>query len=121
VIKTKEKQPLYIILFLILAGEAVFILPFVLARIFRPTFLEAFDINNFQLGTCFSIYGIVALFSYLFGGPLSDKYHPRYLMSIALILTAIGGIFLSTFPAYEYLKSYSDIGDLQLFCCFGQQ
>jgi sugar phosphate permease len=104
VIKTKEKQPLYIILFLILAGEAVFILPFVLARIFRPTFLEAFDINNFQLGTCFSIYGIVALFSYLFGGPLSDKYHPRYLMSIALILTAIGGIFLSTFPAYEYLK-----------------
>lgn len=103
-IQTKEKQPLYVILFLILAGEAVFILPFVLARIFRPTFLEAFDINNLQLGTCFSIYGIVALFSYLFGGPLADKYHPRYLMSVALILTALGGVFLSTFPEYNQLK-----------------
>lgn len=103
-IKTKDKQPLYIILFLILAGEAVFILPFVLTRIFRPTYLEVFDINNLQLGTCFSVYGIVAFFSYLFGGPLADKYHPRYLMSTALILTAIGGLFLSTFPEYTYLK-----------------
>ena len=37
---TREKQPIYILLFLILSGEAVFILPFVLARIFRPTYLE---------------------------------------------------------------------------------
>jgi len=121
VIKTKDKQPLYIILFLILAGEAVFILPFVLTRIFRPTYLEVFDINNLQLGTCFSVYGIVALFSYLFGGLLADKYHPRYLMSIALILTAIGGLFLSTFPEYRHLKSYSDIGDLQPFSYSGQR
>ena len=89
---------------LILAGEAVFILPFVLARIFRPTFLEVFAINNLELGTCFSIYGVIAFFSYLFGGPLADKYHPRYLMSIALILTALGGVFLSTFPEYNQLK-----------------
>lgn len=103
-IETKNKQPLFIILFLILAGEAVFILPFVLTRIFRPTYLEVFEINNLQLGTCFSVYGIIALFSYLFGGPLADKYHPRYLMSIALILTAIGGVFLATYPEYTHLK-----------------
>ncbi len=102
--KTKTKQSPYIIILLILSGEAVFILPFVLARIFRPTFLEAFDINNLQLGTCFSVYGLVALFSYLFGGHLADKFHPRYLMSLALILTAFGGIFLSTFPDYVQLK-----------------
>ncbi len=103
-LKSKSNQPKYIIILLILAGEAVFILPFVLARIFRPTYLETFGINNLQLGTCFSIYGIVALFSYLFGGPLADKFHPRYLISSSLILTALGGLYLATFPEYFHLK-----------------
>lgn len=100
----QTKQPAYIIILLILAGEAVFILPFVLARIFRPTYLETFNISNLQLGTCFSVYGIVALLSYLFGGPLADKFHPRKLMSVALILTALGGFYLATYPSYSQLK-----------------
>lgn len=99
-----KKQPFYIILILILCGEAVFILPFVLARIFRPTLLESLNINNEQLGYCFSTYGVVALLSYLFGGPLADKYHPRYLMSSALILTGLGGFYLATYPSYSSLK-----------------
>ena len=104
-IKTEEtKQPFYIILILILCGEAVFILPFVLQRIFRPTFLETFAINNEDLGYCFSVYGIVAFISYLFGGPLADKFHPKNLMSSALILTAIGGLYFSTYPEYTNLK-----------------
>ena len=102
--KSKKKQPVQVIILLILSGEAVFILPFVLARIFRPTYLEVFEINNLQLGTCFSIYGMVALFSYLFGGPLADRFHPRHLISTSLILTAIGGVYLSTYPEYSYLK-----------------
>lgn len=99
-----KKQPLYVILLLILAAEAIFILPFVLQRIFRPTFLETFAINNEDLGYCFSVYGIVALFSYLFGGPLADKFHPKNLMSVALILTALGGLYYATFPEYDELK-----------------
>ncbi len=35
---------------LIAAGEAVFALPFVLARVFRPTVLDAFGLTNLQLG-----------------------------------------------------------------------
>lgn len=93
-----QKQPLYVIILLIFAAEAVFILPFVLQRIFRTTFLESFDISQTQLGSCFSIYGIVALFSYLFGGPLADRYKPNMLMSVALILTGLGGIYLATYP-----------------------
>ena len=89
---------------LVLAGEAVFILPFVLARIFRPTFLATFQINNFEVGTCFSIYGVVALFSYLYGGPVADRFSPRKLMASALLLTALGGGFLATFPSYLGLK-----------------
>ena len=96
--QTKKISSIYLIVLLILAGEAIFILPFVLARIFRPTFLEVFSITNLQLGSCFSIYGIVALFSYLFGGPLADKFQLRYLMSIALLLTSFGGFYLATYP-----------------------
>lgn len=98
------KKPFYMILLLILAGESIFILPFVLARVFRPTFLDVFQLNNLQLGTCFSIYGIVAFFSYLFGGPLADKFKPRILITLALFLTAIGGLFMATYPSYFMMK-----------------
>lgn len=102
--QTTKKQPLYVIILLILAAEAIFILPFVLQRIFRPTFLETFAINNEDLGYCFSVYGIVAVISYLFGGPLADKFHPKNLMSVALVLTALGGLYYATFPEYGELK-----------------
>ncbi|MCK8480752.1 MFS transporter [Psychroserpens algicola] len=100
----KRTSPAYIILLLILAGEAVFILPFVLQRIFRPTFLDVFNINNEDIGYCFSVYGLVAFFSYLFGGPLADKFKPKNLMAAALILTALGGLYYATYPEYTYLK-----------------
>ena len=99
----KHKKPAYVIILLILAGESVFILPFVLQRIFRPTFLETFAITNLQIGSCFSVYGLVALFSYLFGGPLADKFKPHILMSVALMLTALGGFYLATYPSLKNL------------------
>ncbi|MBT8256469.1 MAG: MFS transporter [Bacteroidia bacterium] len=98
------KQPWHFIFLLILAGEAVFILPFVLARVFRPTVLDVFDLTNLELGTCFSIYGIVALVSYVFGGPLADRFPPRKLMATALILTALGGFVYAGNPSYTLLK-----------------
>ncbi|RXJ45874.1 MFS transporter [Gelidibacter gilvus] len=101
---SKSKRPLFIILLLIFAGEAVFVLPFVLARIFRPTFLEVFNINNLELGSCFSVYGVVAFISYFFGGSLADKYAPRTLMAVALFMTAIGGFYMATFPSYFAMR-----------------
>ena len=98
------KPPFHMILLLILAGESIFILPFVLARVFRPTFLDVFQLNNFQLGTCFSIYGIVAFVSYLFGGTLADKFKPRILIALALFLTALGGVLMATYPSYSTMK-----------------
>ena len=100
----RNKAPWYSLLLLILAGESVFILPFILARVFRPTVLDAFGLDNVQLGICFSIYGIVALFSYLFGGPLADKFPPRKLIAAALWMTALGGLVYASFPGYTALK-----------------
>lgn len=100
----QKKAPWYYLLLLILAGESVFILPFVLSRVFRPTVLEAFGLDNVQLGLCFSVYGMIALLSYLFGGPLADKYPPRKLIAVALWMTALGGLVYATFPSYTVLK-----------------
>lgn len=100
----KKKAPWHYLLLLILAGESVFILPFVLSRVFRPTVLEVFDLDNVQLGLCFSVYGIIALLSYLFGGPLADKYAPRKLIALALWMTALGGLVYATFPSFTVLK-----------------
>lgn len=100
----QKKAPWYFLLLVILAGESVFILPFVLARVFRPTVLEVFKLDNIQLGLCFSVYGVVALISYLFGGPLADKYQPRKLIAVALWMTALGGFVYASFPSYLMLK-----------------
>ncbi|MFK8044328.1 MAG: MFS transporter [Crocinitomicaceae bacterium] len=99
-----QKSPLHIIILLIVAGEAIFVLPFVIARVFKPTFLAAFGLSNYELGICMSIYGIVALFSYLFGGRLADKYLSHELMSTALLLTALGGFVMAVFPGYTVMK-----------------
>ncbi len=101
---TTLKHSYHIIALLILSGEAIFLLPFVLPRIFRPTFLDVFDVNNFQLGICFSIYGTVALVSYLLGGLIADRFQPRKLMAVALLLTAIGGVVMSTYPSLRMMN-----------------
>lgn len=88
-----------IIAALVTAGEAVFLLPFVLTRVFRPTFLDVFGITNLQLGTAFSFYGIVAMAAYIAGGPLADRFSARRLMTVALLTTGVGGIALAGIPS----------------------
>ena len=87
-----------------IAGEAIFLLPFVLSRVFRPTFLDTFGISNLQLGTAFSLYGVVAMFSYFAGGPLADRYSARRLIVTAMLFTSAGGLVMSTIPALGILS-----------------
>lgn len=100
----QQKAPWYFLLLLILSGEAVFVLPFVLARVFRPTVLETFGLDNVQLGLCYSAYGSVALLSYLLGGPMADRFPPRKLIAISLWMTALGGLVYASFPSYLVLR-----------------
>ncbi|MEM9866610.1 MAG: MFS transporter [Bacteroidota bacterium] len=100
----QTKKNWYYLILLILSGEAVFILPFVLPRIFRPTVLDVFQLDNVALGLCFSLYGLVAIPSYLLGGPLADKYPPRKLIAIALWMTALGGLLYAQYPSLGTLQ-----------------
>jgi len=113
----KNKYYTYLIV-LILAAESIYILPYVLARVFRPTFLDVFDLTNLELGTLFSTYGVVAFFSYLYGGILADRFSPRKLLSISLILTSLGGFIMMTYPSYivmQFLFAYWGFTTVFLF------
>jgi len=98
-----KKRPIIIIILLITAGESIFFLPFVLARIFRPTLLEVFEISNTELGIWFSVYGLVALLSYLLGGALADRFSARKLMALGLWLTSAGGFLMATIPSNSFM------------------
>lgn len=89
---------------LIGAGEAIFFLPFVLARVFRPTLLDVFGLTNFELGTAFSVYGAVAMVAYFAGGFLADRYPANRLMAVALGVTALGGVVLARVPEIGTLR-----------------
>jgi nitrate/nitrite transporter NarK len=96
---------------LILAGEAVFALPFHVARFFRPTVLEVFALSNTELGAAQGVYGILAMLAYFPGGPLADRFSARKLLALSLWSTAAGGIYMATFPDY--------VGALLLWGFFG--
>jgi len=92
------------ILLLILAGEAVFFLPFAIARIFRPTFLAVFDLTNLELGLAYSVYGLIAIPAYLLGGPIADRFPVNRIMAVALGTTAVGGFYMAQIPDFTGLR-----------------
>jgi nitrate/nitrite transporter NarK len=83
---------------LIVAGEMVFSLPFHTTRFFRPTMLEAFGLSNTQLGDIFAVYGITAMLAYFPGGMIADRFSARLLITVSLLATAAGGLYMATYP-----------------------
>ena len=86
--EANRSQRLIYMLGLILAGEAVFVLPFNLARFFRPTVLEVLGFTNTELGAAQGVYGVVAIGAYIFGGPIADRFEARKLLAQALATAA---------------------------------
>jgi nitrate/nitrite transporter NarK len=86
---------------LILAGEAVYALPFHVTRFFRPTVLEVFGLTNTELGFAQGVYGVIAMLAYFPGGPLADRFSARKLLALSLWSTAAGGMYMATLPGYR--------------------
>ena len=53
-----------VIFSLVFAGEMIFSLPFHVARFFRPTMLDVFQLTNTELGDSIAVYGIMAMLAY---------------------------------------------------------
>ena len=88
---------------LIIAAEAIFTLPYHVARFFRPTLLSVLGLDNMQLGLVQSSYGIVAMLAYFPGGPLADLFSARKLLTVSLVTTAAGGFYFATLPSFDGL------------------
>lgn len=89
---------------LMLAGEAIFCLPFHISRYFRPVFVDVFKVTQTELGVLGSIYGVVAMISYVFGGMLADRFAARKLLAFALLATGLSGFYLVKIPSFTEMK-----------------
>ena len=92
------KKRFLIIFCLVLVGEAIFSLPFHIARFFRPSFLEVFNFSNADLGDVFAVYGVTAMLAYFPGGMIADRFSARKLLTFSLIATAAGGLYMASIP-----------------------
>lgn len=95
---TSPARRIAALLALVVAGEAVFGLPFHVARFFRPTLLAGLGLTNSELGGLFAAYGVLAMLAYVPGGLLADRFSARRLMTVALLSTAALGVWLTTLP-----------------------
>ncbi len=103
---------------LVVAGEMIFSLPFHVARYFRPTVLDVFNLSNAALGDIFAVYGITAMLAYYPGGAIADRFSARKLMTVSLIATAIGGLYMAQIPSrteLNFLFAYWGITSILLF------
>ena len=103
---------------LVIAGELIFGLAFNVPRFFRPTMLEAFGLTNTQLGDMFAFYGVMSMLSYFPGGTLADHFSARSLIAASLFSSAVGGLFMATFPGptqMAFLYGYWGVTTILLF------
>ena len=89
---------------LIMAGETIFLPAFHLGRYFKSSLLETYGIDEFQLGQLGALYGALAMFCYLLGGPLADRISPRKMLSGSLVITALGSVYMATVPSFQGMK-----------------
>jgi sugar phosphate permease len=82
-----------------LSGGIIFFLPFLQEVYYKPL-ADAMGLNNTEVGSLMSAFGITSLISYFPGGWLADRVSPRKLISSALISTGITGLYFASFPGY---------------------
>ena len=82
------------------SAGSIYLLPFLQEVYYKPL-AEALSLNNTEVGSLMSIYGVFAMLSYFPGGWLADKVTPRILISTSLFLTGLLGLFFATLPSYH--------------------
>ena len=96
----------------------IFSLPFHVARFFRPTVLDVFDLSNTELGDIIAVYGITAMLSYFPGGAIADHFSARKLLVLSLCTTALGGLYMAQIPnqiGLSILFAYWGVTSILLF------
>ncbi len=82
-----------------LSGGIIFLLPFLQEVYYKPL-AEALSLDNTDVGSLMSVFGVTAMLSYAPGGWLADRASPRKLLTGSLLLTGGLGLYFATFPGY---------------------
>ncbi|MEY8364852.1 MFS transporter [Anaerovoracaceae bacterium 41-7] len=100
--ESKLKKHMFHLVIITIAGAMIYGMPY-FRSYFYDAYLETYHLNNTQMGTFGSMFGIFGMISYLFGGVVADMVSTRKLMSVSLILTGLGGILHLLNPNYVML------------------
>ena len=80
----------------------IYNLPY-LSSTFYTQFLEAFNLSNTQAGILSTFFSLTATPGYLFGGMLADKFSPKKLIILSLLMTAALGYAMYFMSGYTVL------------------
>jgi len=87
---------------LILAGESIYMLPY-LRKSFQTSMEATFGLSSLEVGVLNALFGILALVCYLPGGWVADRFSARRLLTLSLVATGVGGLYMATVPGYAGL------------------
>ena len=88
---------------LVLVGGAIYPLIY-LRQNFENSILESFFISAGDLGSLYAWLGVLFMLTYLPSGWLADRVAPRWLMSIALAMCGLLGLWFATMPEFAALR-----------------
>ena len=83
-----------------LSGGIIFLLPFLQEVYYKPL-ADALFLDNTEVGSLMSAFGVTAMLSYAPGGWLADRVSSRKLLAGSLLLTGGLGFYFATFPGYK--------------------
>lgn len=111
--KKKVVLSLHKVLLLAAIGFAqcsIFLLPYISYTFYKPM-QTSLNITNEQLGFLLTLYGILEVASYIPGGWVADKFNPRKMITLGLVLIGLCCVSAALFMNYSvYLVIWVVVG-----------
>lgn len=98
-IKRKDK----LVITSIAAGYNLIYNLYVMKALYYSTMIEGLHLTHYQLGRIYSMYGILAMFSYLCGAFFLKKFQSKKLIYIPLMIASFVSLFLASLPSYTLI------------------
>lgn len=105
--ENKKQMNKWLILFVIcIGGGIIYIFPYIQYN-YYDSMMQTMGLNNIQMGNLLSLYGMLNLAGYFFGGLVADKFKYKYLITFSLLGTGISGFLFAAAPPYPVLLAIS--------------
>lgn len=103
---TKKMNKWLLLLVICLGGGIIYIFPYIQYS-YYDSMMETMGLNNLQMGNMLSLYGMLNLVGYFFGGLVADKFKYKYLITFSLVGTGVSGFLFASAPSYSVLLGIS--------------